>query len=287
MSDSNDTTASARPAAIAPGHVAVITGGASGIGLAVAEAMIAEGMSVVLADIDAPKLRDVEARLSEDGASVATMVCNTTAEPEVNALIEYAIEQFGAVHVMFNNAGIAGVGDAWTDPIELWSRVLDVNVLGVVHGIRAVLPVMQQQGVGHIISTASHAGLNAAPGIAPYVASKHAVVGLSESLFLELELLGSPVGASVLCPEFVKTDLMSEDKEPATVESPMAQFINEALHAGVDGGIPASQVGAEVVAAIKAGRFWVLTHDSTREASVERIQRAVEGVNPSITLPEG
>jgi NAD(P)-dependent dehydrogenase (short-subunit alcohol dehydrogenase family) len=280
MSDA--PSASPRPPAIAPGNVAVITGGASGIGLAVAEAMITEGMKVVLADIDAPKLRDVEARLSESGATVATVICDTTVESEVNALVEYALEQFGAIHVMFNNAGIAGVGDAWTDPIDLWKRVLDVNVLGVVHGIRAALPVMQQQGVGHIISTASHAGLNGAPGIAPYVASKHAVVGLSESLFLELELIASPVGASVLCPEFVKTDLMG--KEPDTVESPMAQLINMALNAGVDGGIPASQVAAEVVAGIKAGRFWILTHDSTRDASVARVQRAADGINPPIAL---
>lgn len=281
MSDA-PTDAPTRPPAIAPGNVAVITGGASGIGLAVAEAMIGEGMKVLLADIDAPKLRDVEARLSESGATVATMVCNTTVEAEVNALVEYALEQFGAIHVMFNNAGIAGVGDAWTDPIELWSRVLDVNVLGVVHGIRAALPIMQQQGVGHIVSTASHAGLNGAPGIAPYVASKHAVVGLSESLFLELELMGSPVGASVLCPEFVKTDLMG--KEPSEVGTPMAQFINQALVAGVEGGIPASEVGAAVVAAIKADRFWILTHDSTREASVARVQRAADGINPSVDL---
>lgn len=281
---SDEQSNSTRPAAIAPGHVAVITGGASGIGLAVAEAMIAEGMSVVLADIDAPKLRDVEARLSEDGASVATKVCNTTVEAEVNALIEFAVDRFGGVHVMFNNAGIAGVGDAWVDPVEIWSRVLDVNVLGVVYGIRAALPVMQEQGVGHIVSTASHAGLNGAPGIAPYVASKHAVVGLSESLFLELELTGSPIGASVLCPEFVKTDLMG--KEPDTVESPMAQFVNQMLAAGVDGGIAASEVAAAVVSAVKAGRFWIVTHDSTREASVARVQRAAAGVNPPIALAE-
>jgi len=269
---------------IAPGNVAVITGGASGIGLAVAESMIAEGMSVVLADIDAPKLRDVEARLTENGATAATMVCNTTSEPEVNALAEYALEQFGAIHVMFNNAGIAGVGDAWIDPMDLWQRVLDVNVYGVVHGVRSVLPIMQQQGVGHIVSTASHAGLNGAPGIAPYVASKHAVVGLSESLFLELQLLGSPVGVSVLCPEFVKTDLMN--KEPDTLDSPMAQFINQALSDGVDGGIPASEVAAQVVAAIKNDQFWILTHDSTREASVARVRRAADGVNPPVNIPE-
>ncbi len=283
MSDSQP--APTRPPAIAPGNVAVITGGASGIGLAVAEAMIGEGMSVVLADIDAPKLRDVEARLSEDGASIATMVCNTTVEDEVNALIEYALEQFGAVHVMFNNAGIVGVGDAWADPIDLWKRVIDVNLLGVVHGIRAALPVMQQQGVGHILSTASHAGLVAAPGIAPYIATKHAVVGLSESLFLELEALGSPVGASVLCPEFVKTDLMNKDKEPETIDSMFPQLINQVLAAGVSGGIPASELADQVVAAIKAGQFWILTHDSTREATLIRAQHEATGTNPTIELP--
>ena len=285
MSDSQP--APSRPPVVVPGNVAVITGGASGIGLAVAEALIAEGMSVVLADIDAPKLRDVEARLTEDGASVATMICNTTAEPEVNALIEYALEQFGGVHIMFNNAGIAGVGDAWTEPIDLWKRVIDVNLLGVVHGIRAVLPVMQQQGVGHVISTASHAGLSAAPGIAPYIATKHAVVGLMESLFLELEALGSPVGASVLCPEFVQTDLMNKTKEPETVDSPFAQLINQALAAGVSGGIPASDLAAQLVDAVKRDQFWILTHDSTREAVRTRAELATTGTNPAIALPEG
>ncbi len=283
MSESQpDTVAPTRPPAVAPGNVAVITGGASGIGLAVAEALIAEGMSVVLADIDAPKLRDVEARLTEDGASVATMICNTTAEPEVNALIEYALEQFGGVHVMFNNAGIGGVGDAWADPIDIWRRVVEVNLFGVVHGIRAVLPVMQQQGVGHIVNTASMAGLGAAPGVAPYFATKHAVVGLSESLFLEQLATGSPVSTSVLCPGFVKTDLMN--KEPETIDSPLAQFMNQFLRTGVDNGIPAGDVADQVVAAIKADRFWILTHEDMRQGPVERMQRAAIGTNP--TLPE-
>lgn len=279
---SESQPAPSRPPAIAPGHVGVITGGASGIGLAVAEALIAEGMSVVLADIDAPKLRDVEARLTEDGASVATMICNTTAEPEVNALIEYALEQFGGVHVMFNNAGIGGVGDAWTDPMDIWHRVVDVNLFGVVHGIRAVLPVMQQQGVGHIVNTASMAGLGTAPGIAPYFATKHAVVGLSESLFLEQLATGSPVSTSVLCPGFVKTDLM--DKEPETLDSPLAQMMNQFLRTGIETGIPAGDVAEQVVAAVKADRFWILTHEDMRQGPVERMQRAATGTNP--TLPE-
>ena len=280
MSDSQP--ASSRPPAIVQGNVAVITGGASGIGLAVAEAMIAEGMSVVLADIDAPKLRDVEARLSEDGASVATMVCNTTAEPEVNVLIEYAVEQFSGVHVMFNNAGIGGVGDAWAGSMDIWRRVVDVNLFGVVHGIRAVLPVMQQQGVGHIVNTASMAGLGVTPGIAPYFATKHAVVGLSESLFLEQLATGSPVSTSVLCPGFVKTDLMN--KEPETLDAPLAQAMNEFLRTGVETGIPASKVADQVVAAIKADRFWILTHEDMRQGPVERMQRAATGTNP--TLPD-
>lgn len=263
-------------------RVAVVTGAASGIGLAVAEALIAEGMSVVLADIDAPKLRDVEARLAEDGASVATMICNTTAEPEVNALIEYALEQFGGVHVMFNNAGIGGVGDAWADSMDLWRRVVDVNLLGVVHGIRAVLPVMQQQGAGHIVNTASMAGLGAVPGIAPYIATKHAVVGLSESLFLEQLATGSPVSTSVLCPGFVKTDLM--DKEPDTLDAPLAQSMNEFLRIGIENGIPAADVADQVVAAIKADRFWILTHEDMRQGPAERMERAATGTNP--TLPE-
>jgi len=279
---SDPQPASSRPPAIVQGNVAVITGGASGIGLAVAEAMIAEGMSVVLADIDAPKLRDVEARLSEDGASVATMVCNTTAEPEVNVLIEYAVEQFGGVHVMFNNAGIGGVGDAWAGSMDIWRRVVDVNLFGVVHGIRAVLPVMQQQGVGHIVNTASMAGLGVTPGIAPYFATKHAVVGLSESLFLEQLATGSPVSTSVLCPGFVKTDLMN--KEPETLDAPLAQAMNEFLRTGVETGIPASKVADQVVAAIKADRFWILTHEDMRQGPVERMQRAATGTNP--TLPD-
>src|SRR5215207_10887010 len=117
---------------IAPGNVAVITGGASGIGLALAERFIAEDMRVVLADIDAPKLRDVEARLTEAGAEVATTICDTSSEAAVAELAELTVERFGAAHVLCNNAGIIGLGDAWRDPMELWDRVVGVNLYGVI-----------------------------------------------------------------------------------------------------------------------------------------------------------
>jgi NAD(P)-dependent dehydrogenase (short-subunit alcohol dehydrogenase family) len=268
---------------IARGNVAVITGGASGIGLAMAERFISEGMSVLLADIDEPKLRNVEARLTEAGADVATRICNTASENEVAEVAEFALERFGAVHVLCNNAGIAGVGDAWTDSMELWDRVIGVNLYGVIHGVRSFLPIMQQQGLGHIVNTASIAGLVAVPGAAPYNVTKHGVVALSESLFIELGLTGSRVGVSVLCPGFVKTDLM--DNEPDSVESPIGGFMNEMIRTGVATGVDASGIADQVVDAVASGRFWILTHPDLRQRPVERMQRAAEQSNP--TLPTG
>lgn len=265
------------------GKVAVVTGGASGIGLALAEEFIGAGMKVVLADLDEPRLRDVESRLSESGADVTSVVCNTTREDDVYALAQTTLERFGAAHVLCNNAGIAGIGDAWNDPIELWARVLEVNVMGVVHGIRAFMPIMSDQGEGHIVNTASVAGLGPVPGAAPYAASKHAVVGLSESLFMELDLAGSPVGVSVLCPAFVRTRLM--EHEPTQVGVGFAAATNQLLRDGIDGGIEPSEVSRQVIDAIRSRRFWILTHPETRPRVVERVQRAADGENPRFNMP--
>lgn len=266
------------------GKVAVITGGASGIGLALAERFAAEGMKVVLADLDEPRLRDVEARMSESGSEVLSVVCNTSSERDVEALATATLERFGAAHVLCNNAGIAGIGDPWRDPMTLWQRIVDVNVFGVVHGIRAFLPTMHDQGEGHIVNTASLAGLTPVPGAAPYAATKHAVVAISESLYLELVAVGSPVGVSALCPAFVKTRLM--EHEPTTVDDPIASLMNEALRSGVDGGIPAGGVADQVVDAIRARRFWILTHPETRQIPVERMRRAATHENPVFPIAD-
>ncbi|MFK7917734.1 MAG: SDR family NAD(P)-dependent oxidoreductase [Ilumatobacter sp.] len=265
---------------ISPGHVAVITGGASGIGLSVAEQLIERGMRVVLADIDEPKLRDVEARLTESGAEVSGVVCDTASAESVTGLAEATLERFGAAHLLFNNAGIAGIGDAWNGPIDLWDRVIGINLYGVVHGIRAFLPVMTEQGVGHIVNTASMAGLMALPGAAPYNATKHGVVAISESLFLELGSTESPVGVSVLCPGFVKTDLMQH--EPDEVSSPIGTLIGQVLTSGVETGIPASDVADAVVSAVDDGQFWILTHEEMRAVPVERMERAANQTNPPL-----
>ncbi len=263
---------------IAPGHVAVVTGGASGIGLATAERLLERGMRLVLADIDEATLRTVEARLSEGGGEVVGIVTDTSSEDSVTRLAEATIERFGAAHVVFNNAGIAGVGDAWNGPFELWERVVGINLYGVVHGIRAFLPIMEEQGQGHFVNTASMAGLVALPGAGPYNATKHAVVAISEGLFVELEATGSDVSVSVLCPGFVKTNLMQS--EPDRVDSPIGALVGEVLAGGVETGIPADDVAREVVAAIDERRFWILTHEDMREIPVERMRRAASQTNP-------
>jgi len=277
MSDEHPTSARA---VIAPGNVAVITGGASGIGLAVAERLIERGMRVVLADIDGARLRDVESRLTEAGADVAGTICDTASEGSVAELAEFVLERHGAAHLLLNNAGIVGVGDAWRDPIDLWDRVVGINLMGVVHGIRSFLPIMEQQGIGHIVNTASMAGLLAVPGIAPYNATKSAVVAITEGLFLELQVTGSPIGVSVLCPGYVKTDLMRD--EPGRVETPIGELMNEHLRAGVDIGLPAAEIAVQVVDAVDTGTLWILTHDDMRQAPVERMQRAASATNPDL-----
>jgi len=254
------------------GKVAVVTGGASGIGRALARAFAAEGMKVVLADVDEVQMRTVEAELAEGGTEVLPVVCDTSLEPSVQSLAQLTLERFGGAHVLCNNAGVVGKG----------------NLYGVIHGIRAFLPIMQEQGEGHIVNTASMAGLIALPGAAPYNVTKHGVVALSEGLFIELKNSGSPVRVSALCPSFVRTNLMEGQQwqprlgdEPPPTTNVIGQMIEGLLRDGVAGGIDPSEVAAQVVDAIKTERFWILTHPDARQMPVERMQRAAAQENPA------
>ena len=270
------------------GKVAVITGGASGIGRAMARRFAAEGMKVVLADTDEVRMREVESELAEGGTEVLPVRCDTSLEASVQSLAQYTLERFGAAHVLCNNAGVVGMGDPWTGPMSAWDWVVGINLYGVIHGIRAFLPIMQEQGEGHIVNTASMAGLVAVPGAAPYNVTKSAVVALSEGLFIELRNTGSPVCVSALCPGFVRTNLMEgqtwQDRlgaAPPPTTSPMGVMIEQMLRSGVDGGIDAADVAAAVVDAIRAEQFWILTHPEMRHAPVERMQRAEAQENPA------
>jgi NAD(P)-dependent dehydrogenase (short-subunit alcohol dehydrogenase family) len=269
------------------GKVAVITGGASGIGRALAERFAAEGMKIVIADIDEVAMRAVEVQLAEGGTEVLTQVCDTSLEAEMQALADAAVSRFGGAHVLCNNAGVIGKGDAWRSPIAVWDWVIGINLYGVIHGIRAFLPIMEDQGEGHIVNTASMAGLVALPGAAPYNVTKTGVVALSEGLYLELKATGSPVRVSALCPGFVKTNLAKGQKwterlgsEPGAAQTPMAQMMDAVLAQGVEEGIEATDVADQVVDAIRTERFWILTHPEMRQAPVERMQRAADQTNP-------
>ena len=270
------------------GKVAVITGGGSGIGRALAHAFAGHGMKVVLADVNEVSMRAVEAELAEGGTEVLPVVCDTSLEAEVHALAQATLDRFGAAHVLCNNAGVAGKTDPWSGPMSSWDWVVGINLYGVVHGIRAFLPIMQDQGEGHIVNTASMAGLVALPGAAAYNATKTAVVAISEGLFLEQKGLGSPVGVSVLCPGFVKTNLVNSQQwqdrlgpEPPTTANPIGQLIETMLVEGVENGVDPAGIAAQVVDAILTDRFWILTHPEMRQAPVERMMRAAAQENPA------
>ena len=270
------------------GKVAVVTGAGSGIGKALAEAFVGEGMKVVLADVDEVRLRSVESQLSEAGGDVWPVVVDTALEASVQNLAQRTLERYGAAHVLCNNAGVVGTGDPWTGPISVWDWVVGINLYGVIHGVRAFLPIMHDQGEGHIVNTASMAGLIAMPGAAPYNVTKHGVVALSEGLFLELRGKASPVGVSVLCPGFVRTDLMRQmtwserlGDQPLPTDNPVGQFMDQMLRDGVEQGMAPAEVSDQVIQAIKADQFWILTHPDYANAPVERMQRAVDQTNPA------
>jgi NAD(P)-dependent dehydrogenase (short-subunit alcohol dehydrogenase family) len=246
------------------GKVAVVTGAGSGIGRAMAQRFVAEGMRVVLADVDEVRLRSVEAELTEAGGDVFPVAVDTAIEESVLALAQQALDRYGAAHVLCNNAGVVGTGDPWTGPMSVWDWVVGINLYGVIHGIRAFLPIMTDQGEGHIVNTASMAGLVAMPGAAPYNVTKHGVVALSEGLFIELASTGSPVGVSVLCPGFVRTDLMTTmtwserlGDRPSASENPMSVMMDQVLRDGVEQGIAPTDVAGHVVDAIRAKQFWI------------------------------
>jgi NAD(P)-dependent dehydrogenase (short-subunit alcohol dehydrogenase family) len=242
--------------------VAVVTGGASGIGLAMARAFAARGAKVVLADLDSAALAQAERELAAAGAEALGVPADVTRRESVLALADAAFARFGAVHLLCNNAGIAVFGPLVGADAGDWRKAMDVNFWGVVHGIDAFLPRMLAQGAGgHVVNTSSMAGLVGMQWLGIYCASKFAVVGLSESLRRELEPRG--IGVSVLCPMMVATRIGENSARVLGRESPAA-----GAPAGVDlrgGVIEAGEVARRVVRAIETNSFYVFTHPEQRE----------------------
>jgi NAD(P)-dependent dehydrogenase (short-subunit alcohol dehydrogenase family) len=266
--------------------VAVITGGASGIGLALARRFASDGARLVLADIEEEVLAAAVGELAESGATVSGVRTDVTDPASMVALREETLSRHGAVHVLCNNAGVAAGGPAWEISLDVWRWVLEVNVFGVINGIHTFVPTMIEQGEGHVVNTASIAGLIAAPGIGPYTASKHAVVSISETLLQDLAAAGSPVGVSVLCPAFVKTRIHEANRNaPEAVDAVFAE--DEATKATwdvfgalVEAGIEATVVADAVAEALLAERFYILTHPETPEWVQGRFETILGGGSP-------
>jgi len=271
------------------GKVAVITGGASGIGLATARQFASSGMKLVLGDIEEGPLDAAVTSLREDGADVVGVATNVTHEDDVINLREVALAKFGAAHVIFNNAGVAA-GPAIGTPTKVWDWVLDVNLDGVIYGINAFVPLFLEQNEGHVVNTGSLAGLGGVPGMGAYCASKFAVVGISESLYHELVMSGKNVGVSALCPGFVKTRIYESQRNMPNElvsynEDPAARFIADVAQNAVQAGIEPSEVARRVEDAVQHNKFWILTHEHAAIRTTEqRLEWMRGGPAPGINL---
>jgi len=249
------------------GKTAFITGAASGMGLGMARAFTDAGMQVMLADIDAETLSQVEAGLKESGANVSSIVCDGTKEKSVLEAAEATVDVFGSVHVLCNNAGVSIVGPTAELPHNDWDWVLGVNLMGVLHGLQAFVPVMKEQGEpAHVINTASIAGFAPLGGKqAPYKVTKFGVVALSE--VLRDELSKTEIGVSVLCPGGVQTRIWeAERNRPAELGGPQDMDARGDFSAqGAAGGqLDPEEVGRMVLAGVKANNLYVMTHPETK-----------------------
>ena len=272
------------------GRVAVVTGAASGIGRALAERFASEGMSVVLADVEAGKLAEARDVVASRGARALAVVTDVSKAADVEALAARAFAELGAVHVLCNNAGVATGGFSWERPLEDWEWVLGVNLWGVVHGVRAFVPRMIAQGEGHVVNTASIAGLIAPAGMSAYCATKHAVVAMSECLHHELVMATQgKVKVSVLCPGWVKTNIdAAERNRPDTLRPPPSdappaheQMMEQMIRAAIAGGIAPAEVAEHVVRAIEEERFYVFTHPKMLGAFKKRADEILGGMTPT------
>jgi NAD(P)-dependent dehydrogenase (short-subunit alcohol dehydrogenase family) len=272
--------------------VAVITGGASGIGLALARRLAREGAKLVLADIEEEPLRRVEQEFRHAHVPVLALRTDVSRAHDVERLAEKTLATFGAVHMVFNNAGVGPGGAVWENTVADWEWVLGVNVWGVIHGVRVFVPIMLRQNIPcHIVNTASVAGMLSVPGMGIYCVSKHAVVTLSECLFHDLAQRNAQIGVSLLCPAYVPTGIVdSERNRPASLRnsnrarSPEDLEREEKLrHAVQSGRISAEQVADMVIEAVEEERFYVFTHPRIKAAVQMRLDDILNGRNPTDT----
>lgn len=265
------------------GAVAVITGAASGIGRGLAEHAATLGMRLVLADRDALGLQALCDQLQRNGIQTVACVTDVADAAQVERLRDCAVEQFGGVDLLFNNAGVMQTGYSWEITRVQWDRMLSVNLDGVINGIRAFVPLLLRQGrTAHVINTASLAGLVSSPLMAPYNVTKQAVVALSETLHYELAMLGAPVSVSVLCPGPVASEIMASNQVVDAAGSSFSQLLDGTIRQGMSPG----ELAAQVFDAIAQKRFWILPHKGFKPALERRVQSILEQTNPVFQMTD-
>jgi len=270
---------------IGVGKVAVVTGAGSGIGLALSHALAANGCSVVLADVQVDALEHAASAVGKVGVETLAVRTDVSNHEQVEELAQATLDRFGGVHIVCNNAGVVGAGDPWFGPLEGWEWTMGVNMWGVIHGVRAFLPHLIAGGGGHIVNTASMAGLYA--GLSPvYDATKHAVVALTESLYNTMQAAQLGVGVSCLCPGWVKTDLMDGDRNwpdrfgEAPQRDPGAELARGFVKRAIDEGMQPAAVADLVVEAIRDDRYWIFPHPEWMDVAMQRFHRIADGLNP-------
>ncbi len=274
------------------GRVAVVTGAGSGLGRELALRCARAGMRVALADLDEAALARVAAELTAAGASAIAVRCDVSSGADVEALAARALEAFGAVHLVCNNAGVAPLGVVWENTVADWQWTLGVNVWGVIHGVRVFTPILlRQRDEGHIVNTASVAGLISPPGMGMYNVSKHAVVALTETLHHDLAACGAQVRCSVVCPAYFPSAITeSERSRPAALREARAKTGDDlereaAMRKAVQSGrLSAADIAARVFEAVRDERFYVLTHPRILPAVEARMRDILAGRNPGSPL---
>ena len=270
------------------GKVAVITGAASGIGRAIAEKCVCLGIRTVLADVDEAALKSAETELKSMGGEAVSVRTDVSKRGDVEALARQAFAAFGAVHLLFNNAGVAAGGAPWEATWNDWEWVIGVNLWGVIHGVKVFTPLMLAQNAEcHIVNTASTAGLTVGSFSAPYAATKHAVVALSESLYLTLQKQNSQVKASVLCPGLVRTNIGTceshrpeELRDEAVPLSPEMQAGRAAFEALMAASTPPAEIAEAVFDAIRKEQFYIITHPEWLDVIRLRTDKLLALENP-------
>ena len=277
------------------GRVAVVTGAASGIGLALARRCASEGIKLVLADIEQAPLEKVAQEIEATGVETLAVRCDVSKLADVEALAQRTLDRFGKAHLLFNNAGVLVGGSICEAPLADFKWQFAVNTWGVLYGVRTFVPIMLAQDEEcHIVNTSSMAGLTAMPFAGGYHMSKHAVLALSEVLYKELVATGSKIGVSVVCPELIRTGIATSERNrpvdlrPSPHEPPAMgrELVEKTMLESVEAGADPEVISTRVFEALVEGRFYVLPEGEWRELADLRLEDIRLGRNPSLEVPK-